>query len=37
LVDATTILKLKLAPGGGAAISLIPANENDMKKYQKYQ
>ena len=35
IVDSKTILKLKLAPGGGTAISLIPATAADrqIKKY----
>jgi hypothetical protein len=37
LVDSTTILNLKLAPGGGAAISLMPADNNNVKGLKKYK
>jgi hypothetical protein len=36
LVDRKTILQLKLAPGGGAAISLMPATTQDLKTWKKY-
>lgn len=37
IVDAKTILKLKLAPGGGTAVSLIPATADEIKQVKKYQ
>jgi glucan 1,4-alpha-glucosidase len=37
IVNNKTKLKLKLAPGGGAAISLIPASEEEVKKLKKYK
>ncbi|MES2730933.1 MAG: glycoside hydrolase family 97 protein [Bacteroidota bacterium] len=36
LVTNQTVLKLKLASGGGAAISLKPASKEDLKKWKKY-
>jgi hypothetical protein len=36
LVTNTTALKLELAEGGGAAVSLFPASADDMKKYKNY-
>ncbi|HEX7174383.1 MAG TPA: glycoside hydrolase family 97 protein [Pyrinomonadaceae bacterium] len=36
LVDNRTVLKLKLAPGGGAAVSLKPATAEDMRKLKPY-
>jgi hypothetical protein len=36
LVNSTTVLKLKLAAGGGAAVSIKPAVAADLKKYKKY-
>jgi glucan 1,4-alpha-glucosidase len=36
LVDNKTTLQLKLAPGGGAAISLIPTNNEEAKHVKKY-
>lgn len=36
-VDAKTILKLKLANGGGTAISLKPINNSNDKKLKKYK
>jgi hypothetical protein len=36
LVTSVTVLKLKLAAGGGAAISIRPAATTDLKKYKKY-
>jgi hypothetical protein len=37
IVDSKTVLKLNLAPGGGTAISFMPANEEDQKKIKKYK
>ena len=37
LVDAKTLLKLKLAPGGGTAVSLVPAKAEELKLYKKYK
>jgi hypothetical protein len=37
VVDAKTKLGLMLAPGGGAAISLIPATVEDLKKVKGYK
>jgi len=37
LVDKNTRLNLKLAPGGGTAISLLPANANDIKQIKAYR
>ena len=37
LVDSKTILKLKLAPGGGTAISFMPAGAGDAKSLKKYK
>ena len=37
IVDSKTILKLALAPGGGAAISLIPATASEVKSVRKYK
>jgi len=36
LVNSKTNLKLKLAEGGGATVTLKPAGESDMKKLKKY-
>ncbi|MBO9565764.1 MAG: glycoside hydrolase family 97 protein [Niastella sp.] len=36
LVNSATTLKLKLAPGGGAAVHLKPATASDLKQYKKY-
>jgi glucan 1,4-alpha-glucosidase len=36
LVDNRTVLKLKLAPGGGAAVSLKPATAEDARKWKPY-
>ena len=36
-VDARTVLKIALAPGGGAAISLKPATADDVKTLQPYR
>jgi hypothetical protein len=37
IVDSKAILNLKLAPGGGTAISFIPATESDLKALKKYK
>lgn len=37
IVDNKTKLKLKLAPGGGTAVSLIPATEQEIKQLKKYK
>jgi hypothetical protein len=37
IVDKGTSVQLKLAPGGGTAISLLPATANDLKKFQEYK
>ena len=37
VVDQKTNLKLKLAPGGGTAISLQPATAEQVKKFKKYK
>ena len=37
IVDSKTNLKLNLAPGGGTAISFMPASENDVKTIKKYK
>ncbi|TMI71820.1 MAG: glycoside hydrolase family 97 protein [Bacteroidetes bacterium] len=37
IVDKATSLQLKLAPGGGTAISLLPATANDLKKFKEYR
>ena len=37
IVDNTTILKLKLAKGGGTAISLMPAAADNIKSIQAYK
>ena len=34
IVDSKSGLVLKLAAGGGAAVSIIPATETDLKTYQ---
>ncbi len=36
IVDSKTTLKLKLAEGGGAAVSLRKASSDDLNKYDKY-
>ncbi|MGE5365209.1 MAG: glycoside hydrolase family 97 C-terminal domain-containing protein, partial [Bacteroidota bacterium] len=36
LVNGKTRLKLQLAKGGGSAVSIMPAGEEDMKKFKKY-
>jgi len=37
VVDNKTKLKLKLAPGGGTAVSLVLANPNEVKSIKKYK
>ncbi len=37
IVDNKTVFKLKLAPGGGAAVSIIPATANEIKTFKKYK
>lgn len=37
LVDSKTVLKLKLAPGGGTAVSLMPAATAELKSVKKYK
>lgn len=37
IVDSKTVLKLKLAPGGGTAISIVPAGATDIKNVKRYQ
>jgi hypothetical protein len=37
LVDSKTLLKLKLAPGGGTAVSLRPASAEEDKMLKKYK
>jgi hypothetical protein len=36
LVDGQTALRLALAPGGGAAVSLKPASADDLKRLKPY-
>jgi glucan 1,4-alpha-glucosidase len=36
IVDNKTVLKLNLAPGGGTAISFMPANDSEVKMIKKY-
>ena len=36
IVDSKTVLKLKLAPGGGTAVSLLPANQTSLKQLKRY-
>lgn len=36
-VDQNSLLKLRLAPGGGTAVSLVPAVDNDLKQLKKYK
>jgi hypothetical protein len=36
-VNGTTKLKLKLASGGGTAISLVPVSAEEVKQYKKYK
>lgn len=37
LADSKTVLKLKLAPGGGTAVSLLPASAAEAKSLKKYK
>ena len=37
IVDNKSKLRLKLAPGGGTAISLVPANADQVKQAKKYK
>jgi len=37
IVDNNTKLNLRLAPGGGTAISFVPANANEIKQIKKYK
>jgi len=37
LVNSTTILNIKLAPGGGAAISVMPATSDQSKNWKEYR
>jgi len=37
VVDSKTNLKLKLAPGGGTAVSLVPATADEIKQVKKYK
>jgi glucan 1,4-alpha-glucosidase len=37
LVDNDTRLRIELAPGGGAAVSLVPASASDIKKVNRYR
>lgn len=37
IVDSNSVLKLPIAPGGGAAISLKEANAEDLKKFKRYK
>ncbi|MBL7702524.1 MAG: glycoside hydrolase family 97 protein [Ferruginibacter sp.] len=37
LVDAKTSMKLKLAPGGGAAVSIMPVGNTDVKNIKNYK
>ncbi len=37
VVDNTTKLRLKLAPGGGTAVSLVPATANDIRQVKSYK
>jgi len=37
IVDAKTKLRLTLAPGGGTAVSFIPAGNDDLKKLSAYK
>jgi glucan 1,4-alpha-glucosidase len=37
IVDSKTNLKLNLAPGGGTAISFMPASDSDVKTVKKYK
>jgi glucan 1,4-alpha-glucosidase len=37
IVDNTTALRLRLAPGGGTAVSFVPANTEETKLLKKYK
>lgn len=37
IVDNKTVLKLKLAEGGGAAVSVMPASGDDLKRITRYE
>jgi hypothetical protein len=37
IVDSNTKLNLKLAPGGGAAVSIMPASSTNVKGVKKYK
>src|SRR3989338_5552738 len=37
IVSSKTVLKLQLAPGGGAAVSITPATKEDKKKLKQYK
>jgi hypothetical protein len=37
LVDQKTIMRLELAPGGGTAISIVPASAGDLKVFKNYK
>jgi hypothetical protein len=37
IVDSKTNLKLNLAPGGGTAISFMPASDSEVKAIKKYK
>jgi len=37
IVTGAAVLKVKLAAGGGAAISIMPASENDIKQLKTYK
>ena len=37
IVDKNSVIKIRLAEGGGAAISLMPADKIDLKKYLMYK
>ena len=37
LVNDETLLEINLASGGGAAVSLKPASDEDMKKWKPYK
>ncbi|MER3523371.1 MAG: alpha-glucosidase [Ignavibacteria bacterium] len=36
-VENTTLLKLNLAPGGGAAVSIVPARDDELRSLQPYR
>jgi len=37
IVNSNTVLNFKLAPGGGTAISIMPANTSEIKTLKKYK